>query len=246
MNNDYLSKIPFITGCSSGIGLATLKGFLGHGHQVIGHSRNMNQELEVLQYKYKDKLRLLFADFSSQDEVERMWEDYLNLKLDIDILINNAGTKGSAKSFLDISQEQLDNIIQVNLKVPFYLSQKIIPRMKEKKWGRILNISSIGTKFGGSPQTSDYCISKFGIEGLTAVLNKNYTQFNILTNTLKVGVTKTNFHKDLLGKSFCARENLIPLKRSADPREIFEMMYFLCSPQNSFTSGSTITIAGGE
>lgn len=246
MSLGKITKTVLITGCSRGIGLGLLKGYLKKGYPVVGHCREINSEIEKLKQDFSETLNIVYADLANLEGVELLWNQIQSRRLMPDILINNAGTKGSAVSFTEVSGSQLSETMQVNVLAPFQLCQKVIPFMKEKKWGRIVNLSSIGTKFGGGAQTTDYCISKFALEGLNAVLNKQFTEFNILSNTLKVGVTKTQFHKDIKGKNFSKREKLIPLKRAADVKEIFEMVYFLCSEKNTYTSGAVIPIAGGE
>ena len=118
--------------------------------------------------------------------------------------------------------------------------------MKRNKCGRIINISSIGVKYGGHPNSAPYTISKAALEAMTILFAKAGAPHNVLVNAVRVGATDTDFHKLNPSKDLSSRINLIPLKRLADPSEIASTIYFLASEESSFVTGSVITVAGGE
>jgi len=112
--------------------------------------------------------------------------------------------------------------------------------------GRIVNISSIGVKFGGSTRSMHYSASKAALEALTRSLAKAGTGFNVLVNAVRPGVTDTPLHKKTGRKDLTKRRNLIPLKRLARPEEISNVVMFLAGEKNTFITNSIIDVAGGE
>ena len=136
--------------------------------------------------------------------------------------------------------------MSLNTRAPYILSQLAMKQMKKQRGGRIINISSIGTKYGGNPSTGTYTISKAALEAMTLIFAKYGAPFNILVNALRVGITNTNFLKHNIKKNLDKRIQLIPLKRLGEPSEIANTIFFLSSDESSYTTGSIISIAGGD
>ena len=118
--------------------------------------------------------------------------------------------------------------------------------MKEEEYGRIVNISSIGVKYGGSPSSAIYTMSKSAIESITTSFAKAGAKHNILVNCIRIGVTNTKLHNLNPEKNMKKRTSMIPMQRIADPNEIAQSILFLISPESSFTTGSIFTVSGGE
>ena len=117
--------------------------------------------------------------------------------------------------------------------------------MVKKKWGRIVNLGSIGVKFGGGMSNLPYSLSKFGLEFFPNN-TKKWIKDNVFINTLRVGATDTKLHKSLPSKNLKNRTNLIPIKRMANPKEIAEFVYLICSEKNTYISHQVISVSGGE
>ena len=117
--------------------------------------------------------------------------------------------------------------------------------MKKKKYGRILNISSIGVKYGGGETSYEYSLSKHLLEFNPKYL-RELSKSNILSNVLGVGVTNSKIHKKIKNKNLKSKINLVPMKRAANTDEIADMVYYLASDKNTFITNENITIAGGE
>jgi len=229
-------KKVLITGSNSGIGLATTKLFLENSYFVIAHYNSSKSNLDKLR---NANLQLVKANFTNIDEVKTLASNLT----EVDILINNAGYYHNE----DISElENIDIATNVNIKAPLLLSNSVIPNMQKNQFGRIINISSIGVKYGGNIKTLHYTMSKASLEIMTIALAKKFAKDNILINSLRVGITDTDIHKFNKGKNMDNRIKLIPLERMAEPKEIAEMILFLSSDKSSFATGSTITISGGE
>ena len=124
--------------------------------------------------------------------------------------------------------------------------KKILGKMIVKKYGRILNCSSIGVKFGGGKNSFNYSYSKHASEFIPSSI-KRLAKKNILINNIRIGVTDTKIHKNLKNQSeIKKRISLIPTKKIANKIEIANYLYFLISEENSYMTNETITVAGGE
>ena len=238
-----MKRSVLISGANSGIGFASVQLFLENGYFVFGHYHRSKVNLEGIEC---DTLMPVQGDHSDPNEVKKIFNKCINERRNIDILINNAGTFSFSNDVADISEEDFDRVIHVNLKAPFLLSQLVFEKMRERKWGRIVNISSIGLKYGGGAGSMPYTISKSGLEAMTMAFAKAGAPHNILVNAIRVGVTDTAFHDLNPNKDMKKRIGVIPLKRMATPEEIAETIFFLTSEKSSFTTGSIITVAGGE
>lgn len=239
-------KTALITGSGSGIGLAIATRLLKDHYRVIGHCHSLSPGLAQLKAAYADSLYLSQKDFSQPATVESLWEEIETAHHGVDILINNAAIIPDPAPIESLSEKALDEALNINLKVPFLLAQRVLPWMMSNRWGRIINISSIGLKFGGGRQTAHYAISKAALETLSDCLHRVCCPYNILVNTVRVGVTNTKMHASVPTKNLEERISLIPLKRMAEPSEIANAICFLISEESSYIAGSTLTVAGGE
>ena len=238
-----MKKIVLITGANSGIGLASVKRLLKDDYFIFAHYHTTNNNLKKIK---SNSLYIIPGDFNESKNVKKVFNTCMEIKNRIDILINNAGTFSTASSIEDISEDSFNKVMDVNLKAPFILSQLVLHEMKKNKWGKIINISSIGVKYGGNPGSAVYTISKAAMEKMTICFAKEGAPFNILVNAIRVGVVDTKFHDLNPSKNMEKRAKLIPLKRCAKPEEIAETIAFIVSDKSSFTTGSIITVAGGE
>ncbi|MHA1372258.1 MAG: SDR family NAD(P)-dependent oxidoreductase [Promethearchaeota archaeon] len=217
--------------------------YLMEGYFVFSHYHLSNDNLSRIKHS---SLMLIKGDLSNSKSITEIYYKCLSSGRTIDILINNAGTFSYADSIETIKEKDFDRVLQVNLKAPFLFSQLVFNDMKKQGWGRIINMSSIGVKFGGSPGSLPYTVSKSGLETMTIAFAKAGAPYNILVNAIRIGVTDTKFHDLNPKKNMDKRINMIPLKRMASPQEISDTVFFLTSDKSTFTTGSIITIAGGE
>jgi len=236
-------KTVLITGANGELGLATTKLFLDKGFFVFAH---YNRSARSLEDNNSNKICLLQSDLSYPKNARMVFKKCLEKKGRIDVLVNNAGTFAIAERIEDINQEDFDYVMAVNLTSPFILSQLAMENMKNRNCGRIINISSIGVKYGGNPKSAPYTISKSALETMTILFAKAGAPYNVLVNAIRVGVTNTKFHKRNRQKDLAKRIDLIPMKRLAEPCEIARTIYFLATENSSFITGSILTAAGGE
>ncbi|MBI2339339.1 MAG: SDR family oxidoreductase [Deltaproteobacteria bacterium] len=239
-------KTVLITGAGSGIGLASVRQLLKEGYRVIAHYHSSSPELLQQKEEHPERLFLIRKDFLAPGSAAELWREVEKIGHGIDILINNAAVIPDPAPLVSLTEKALDDVLRVNLKVPFLLAQRVLPGMMERRWGRIINISSIGIKFGGGSQTAHYAISKAALEALTRTLQRAGSPYHITVNSLRAGVTNTKMHTSVPKKNLEERINLIPLKRMAEPDEIAHAILFLIAEKSGYIAGSTLTAAGGE
>lgn len=237
------TRTAFVTGANSGIGLAITEELLQNGHRVIAHYNSDRSNLAKIT---NDKLHPIQCNFSKPELIEDMLLNKIFKEFPVDILINNAGTYLKTSNFESIPMDEFDEVLQVNLKAPLILTQKLLPHMKEQKWGRVINISSCNLKHGGNPATVHYTISKGSLEILSKAVAKEGAPFNILSNSVRVGFVETKFHSLNEGKDLQERAKFLMLKRAGQPIEIANVIKFLCGNESSFITGTTIEVDGGE
>jgi 3-oxoacyl-[acyl-carrier protein] reductase len=170
--------------------------------------------------------------------------NYIKAEHKIDILVNNAGIN-VIEGIDRLKKENWDDIIKVNLSGPMTLVKELCGNMKKKRWGRILNISSIWGVVGKEKRNS-YAASKTGLIGLTRSLALDLAPYNILVNALCPGFTSTELTSASLSKSEMNKlSSEIPLKRFARVDEIAKSAIFLCSSLNSYITGQHVVVDGG-
>lgn len=228
------TKTVFVTGATRGIGKAIVEQFHLSGARVIGVGTQANAK------GYFDKY--FQADFTRQNEINACAE-FLK-KIEPDILVNNAGININA-SFTEILLEDFQRIQQVNVLTPFLLCQAAIPAMKQRGWGRIVNVSSIWGKISKAHRAS-YSASKFALDGLTVALSAEFASDGILANCIAPGFTETDLTHNMLGdKGIQAIAATIPMGRLATVEEIARFVVWLCSTENTYITGQNIAIDGG-
>jgi len=163
---------------------------------------------------------------------------------DVDILVNNAGINAVAP-FVEISDEDFDAIYRVNLRAPMVLCRAVVSAMRERSWGRIVNVTSI---FGvvSKPGRASYSSSKFGLAGMTAALAVEVASDGVLVNCVAPGFVDTELTRRMLGDAGIAEMlRSVPLGRLAEPQEIAHAVQFLASPRNTFITGHSLIVDGG-
>jgi 3-oxoacyl-[acyl-carrier protein] reductase len=228
-------KKILVIGGNSDIGLELLNNFLNDKNFLIHihYSKKISQKIA------KKEIKLIKKDLSKIDSKN------LNKYFDsnYDIIVNLVGYV-SNQSFSNFSIKEIQKTILVNSLIPFAIIRNSLKNMIKNKFGRIINTSSIGVKFGGGVNTFSYSLSKHLNEFMPSEI-KNLSANNILYNTVRIGVTDTKFHKKIRKKSLQKRIKLIPLKKMATTRDIARYITYLII-ENNFITNEVINITGGE
>ena len=235
-------KIAVVTGGAKGIGLAIAQKLVGDGIKVIVWDVI---EVKVVSTTGSEKLKVksdasfMRVNVTDFDEVK----EAANKIGDIDILINNAGITRD-KLLIRMKEEDWDAVINVNLKGTFNCTYAFLPGMIRKRYGRIVNISSVIGVIGNAGQ-SNYAASKAGIIGFTKSIAKEVGSRNITCNAIAPGFILTEMTKNLSPKIKEAYIKSIPLGRAGTPENIVHTVQFLISDEASYITGQVVNLDGG-
>lgn len=238
-------KTALVTGGARGIGLAIAKKLKTNYRVIIWDIEQMNDEgrrtKDEKSHIYEQTTGFEFrkVDISNFEEVHQKAKEVGEL----DILINNAGITRD-KLLLRMGEDDWDKVIKVNLKGTFNCTHAFLPAMIRKRWGRIINITSVIGIIGNKGQ-ANYSASKAGIIGFTKSIAKEVGSRNITCNAIAPGYIITEMTEKLPTEVQEAYIKSIPLGRGGTPEEIAELVNFLCSEEASYLTGQVINIDGG-
>lgn len=241
-------RYALVTGASGGIGHAIAEQLLRGGFHVAAHyCRQAGRIHDLRGAPGEASCRGFQADFTRRGDVERLWADVLAwTRGRLDVLVNNAGAVLCSTDLDSITDDAWDGTFAINVKAPFLLTRAALDVMRERHTGCVVNISSVGVKFGGSPETAHYSASKAALEALTRSFAKVGAPFNVRVNAVQAGVTDTEFHAKVGRRDLKTRCALVPLGRAARPDEIANVVTFLVSDESSFITGAIVAVTGGE
>jgi NAD(P)-dependent dehydrogenase (short-subunit alcohol dehydrogenase family) len=245
-------KVVLITGASSGIGRATAEAFAAKGAHIVVAARR-KEELDTLVASIEamgGKASAIKTDVSVAKSVEQMVAHTIDVFGRLDYAVNNAGIEGKFNGITELSENDWDQVMDINLKGTFLCMKYEAKAMLHLgHGGAIVNIGSVNS-FLGFPTGSAYVTSKHGLIGLTSSVSAELGPKGIRVNLLCPGVTDTPMHQRLRGivGDDLYDKGLLPtvhLQRVGRPEEIAKAIVFLCSDESSYISGSTLTVDGG-
>ncbi|MHA1753286.1 MAG: beta-ketoacyl-ACP reductase, partial [Candidatus Helarchaeota archaeon] len=235
-------KVAVITGGARGIGRATAIKCANEGANIaildIISADNVVEEIKSIGRKAK----AYKVDVGFYDQVQQVAKDIINEFGTVDILVNNAGITKD-KLFINMTEEMWDDVLRTNLKGIFNCCKAFVPIMREKKYGRIINVSSVGGKAGNIGQ-ANYAASKAGIVGITKTLAKElpFGGAEITVNAIQPGMILTDMTKAMPQKAFDALVSQTPMGRAGKPEEVANVIAFLASEEASYVNGSIILV----
>lgn len=240
-----MSKVAIITGATRGIGRAIAVELARHDvNLVINYKEDEDSAKKTMEELalYKIRAILVRADVSSATEVKQMMAKVKAEFGQIDFLINNAGIVRD-KMLHNLSDDDWKSVLEVNLDSVFFCIREAVPHMKEKQFGKIINIASIVGQTGALGQTN-YAASKAGIIGLTKASALELAKFNITINAICPGYTNTAMLASVPAEKLEKLKEKIPLRRFAEAAEIAKLARFLLL-EADYITGQEININGG-
>lgn len=236
---NFKDKVVVVTGASSGIGEACAKKLLDLGAKVAGFDIKPGK---ISHESFKSYVVDVADDNSVKAAVDEVDSSFGR----IDALVNCAGISSSYKPFYDMTMNEWEKVISVNLKGTFLCSKYVSRKMMKNKKGKIVNISCIRSRVFG-PNMADYSASKGGVVALTSAMALDLAPFNIQVNSVApgatiTGITEKRFSNPEVRTTY---EKLIPLGRIAQPDDIAEVVIFLISDSSNYITGETIFVDGG-
>lgn len=251
MDIKFEDKIVQITGAGSGFGRTAALAFSKLGAKLVLSDVNMAglEETNSLLNVPEDRVMSVKCDVSNETDVENMVKAGISHFGGLDIAINNAGIVLSMDRMAEASLEEFDRTIAINVRGVFLCMQQELRHMSQQQSGVILNVSSVAGLIG-APLAGAYTASKHAVIGLTKTAALEYARKNIRINAICPAFCYTPMFDQILGgKGGEKREqniaNIIPMGRLGTAQEIVNGMMWLCSDQNSFTTGQAMAFDGG-
>lgn len=252
-------RVAIITGGAKGIGRGTAMRFAEEGCDIAIVDISMKEAHETVNEVTKRgrKGLALECDITDSRKVLDAVHQVINTFGKVDILVNNAGGTGEVKSpdlrgVANITEEEWDRVVGVNLKGAFLFCKEVVPHMKEKGYGKIINVSSLGwiDPPGNSPH---YHAAKAGIVGLTNDMACELSPHNIYVNAILPGPIRTTFYDGILASMtdeeidtfFEGLGKTVPLQRVGVAEDVAKVALFLASDLSSYVSGASIPVGGG-
>lgn len=238
-------RAALVTGAAGGLGLAVATSLLARGHPVALVDVD-GERLHTAADHLPGEPHLIAADLSRTAECDRVVGDAGELLGQIDILVNCAAILHRVDLFA-LDEATFERIVNTNLRSVFWLCRGVIPGMRERGYGRIVNLTSVGIHTGGYSLTSAvYETTKAGVWNLTKTLARSLASDRILVNSVAPGAMRTRMIVDETPPEVLeafARD--IPLGRLAEPEEVAEVVVFLVSDANTYVTGATFDANGG-
>jgi NAD(P)-dependent dehydrogenase (short-subunit alcohol dehydrogenase family) len=251
MDSEFAGRVVLVTGATSGIGRACALIFTAAGARVaaVGRNKNALAELSKEVGEASAKILLLQADLSQVHEAESVVQQTIEHAGGIDVLVNAAGHIATG-TIEDTSLEAWDNMLNINLRAVFYLMQKALPSLIERR-GNVVNVSSV-TGIRAFPGVLAYCVSKAGVDQLTRCAALELAAKGVRVNAVNPGVVVTEIHRrgGMSSEQYDAflerSKQTHPLGRVGQAKEIAELVFFLASDRASWITGATYSIDGGR
>ena len=240
------TRIALVTGGTGGIGTAIVRKLADNGHRVATNYRN-EEKARAWQQQLKAEgydVALAKGDVSTPEEAETMVRDVERQLGPVDILVNNAGITRDG-TFHKMTAQQWQEVINTNLNSVFNVTRPVIEGMRDRKWGRIIQISSINGQKGQYGQ-ANYAAAKAGMHGFTISLAQENAKFGITVNTVSPGYIATEM---VMAVPEAVREKIaaqIPTGRLGNPDEIAYAVAFFLPDQASWITGANLSANGGQ
>lgn len=244
-------KRVLVTGSSSGIGAAIAELFAKYGARVglhYGHSESAALDVLNTIEQHGGQARVFRGDLIKSSDRRKLVPSFIEAFGGIDVLINSAGVAGDYVHFAELEEETWDRVFAVNVKAPFYLCGDALAHMKQQRWGRIINISTVSIKYAGA-NSLHYTASKAALEAVTLGISRDGAKHNVLVNSIRCGVIDTPMRTKIAGYNeelFRQRVSLVPVGHAGMPIDIARMALFLTSECGDFITGECFTVAGGD
>ena len=244
MSFSLAGQTAIVTGAAEGIGAAVAARLARAGATVA--LADLNEAGAVATARgIGDRAFGLQTDVADRDSVERLVAAVMERTGRIDVLVNNAGIGGRAAPLWEQTDDDWSRVLAINLTSVFYCCRAVIPHMRGRRYGRIVNVASIAGK-EGNPNMTAYSASKAGVIAFTKSLAKEVATENICVNAVSPAVIRTRILDQLTPEQVQYMTERIPMRRTGTAEEVAAVIHFLASPDASFVTGQCYDVSGGR
>lgn len=240
---DFKDQYVIVTGGTRGIGAGISSAFLNAGATVVATYSGNDVVAKAFKEKMGEKLHLFKFDVANTTEVERFFAKYNEICPALHVLVNNAGIRRD-NIIASMGEEEWDSVINTNLKGTYTMTKNAVLSMMRNRYGRIVNMSSVGGKLG-LPGQANYAASKAGQIALSLSVSKEVAKRNITINNVCPGFIETELIADLPEEQAKEYKSQVPMKRFGKVDEVAHAVMFFASREASYITGATVDVAGG-
>ena len=243
---DLNNKVAVVTGGAQGIGMAIAERLLASGSSVCLWDRDEKLVRKTTSsLAKKGRVEMVVMDVTDLESVKNAAKETKNTFGNIDILVCNAGIAGPSLKTWEYPTEEWQQVIDIDLTGVFNCLHVVSPIMIEQKYGRIVNIASVAGK-DGNPNAAPYSAAKAGVIALTKSLGKELAEYDIAVNCITPAAAKTRIFDQISENHIQYMLSKIPRNRFLKVEEAASMVAWLCSAENSFTTGGVFDLSGGR
>ncbi|MFD0914843.1 SDR family NAD(P)-dependent oxidoreductase [Pseudahrensia aquimaris] len=241
---NFEGRVAVVTGGAQGIGRAAAEHLSKGGATIAIWDMDMDESMETAA-AINGNTRAVQTDISSWESVEAAFEKTMRDFGRVDIVVNSAGIAGSNAPVAEYDVEEFSRIVAVNLLGTFHVNKVVVPGMRERNYGRIVNIASVAGK-EGNPNASAYSSSKAGVIGFTKSLGKELADVDVAVNCVTPAAARTRIFDQMSEEHIQYMLSKIPRNRFLEVDEAAAMIAWLASEDNSFTTGGVFDLSGGR
>ena len=242
---DLTNRVAIVTGGAQGFGLAITERFIEAGAKVVIWDIDEDAAKKALDKVNSENLSYQIVDVSNFEIINKNLIEVESKHGKIDIFINNAGIAGMNTTVAEYPLEEWNKVINLNLNSVFYCCKAVVPFMLKNDYGRIVNIASIAGK-EGNPNAAPYSASKAAVIALTKSLGKEHADCNIAVNCVTPAAARTRIFDQMSQEHIDFMLSKIPRGRFLEVKEAASMIAWLCSEENSFSTGAVFDLSGGR
>ena len=247
-------RAAIVTGGSKGIGFAVATRFAASGADVAIVARDekaITEAVGAIRKSSQSRVIGIAADVSKADGIQRAYDEAMKAFDKVDIIVNNAGTS-QAMPFERLTDDILRDDLELKLFAAIRLIRLVAPQMKQRRWGRIINVLNIGAK-APRPNSMPTSLSRAAGMAMTKALSQEFAPHNVLVNAMLVGLIRADQHVQRakrnnipLDQYYKAHEKEIPIGRMGEAEEFANLACFLASEQGGYITGTAVNVDGGR
>jgi len=241
---DFKSKTAVVTGGAQGIGLAVVERLLASGARVASWDLNQERNDQVMA-ALSGQAIAVGCNVANWTSVSKALSQTIDQIGPVDVVVNSAGVAGPNATVEDYDNDAWEQIVAINLTGTYHVNKCVIAGMKERGYGRIVNIASIAGK-EGNPNASAYSASKAGVIGFTKSLGKELAGYNIAVNCVAPAAARTPIFDQMSQEHIDYMLSKIPRARLLEVEEAAAMICWMASAENSFTTAGVFDLSGGR